>query len=572
MSPRLEPVKMHFLQNLFAAPLDLIMGPKRFLEDMWLDSGRSRALLLGFPAILIGLLGILIFALASFAKNDLEASYLAALERVSEEKEKIEIDQFDEGRLKQVADGDSSQSEEAEDPRDKLLSELRTEEDIYLKKLISMNNTEPEYRFRLAMAKLRTDPGQGISILKSLAPEDEAGFSKAHRYLANYYASLRASSQSDALANAELALAHSNFCLKRDKNDKLAKAIKAQLLMNQGRLNESYELFSELFEEEPVFYSQLLQINERMDRENLNQSILERALLSYNERLSREKLNNRNWVAVWQQMIGCYRELKDYERAAELLETEIDRLSTGGDAEDSPEMIQTVRPRRVFLQKLLANIYLNWTGSVLAEKNLDKATKLNGLELAKEAYRLGPTNPDVLRLITRLATDKDPEISDAAKEIYNPYEHFGAPAAVLNELGASSMQADDFDGAVRFFELARKKDPNNPMILNNLSYSWLRSKDQNAARALQLVDQGLRLISGNPRWGRYRSNFLDTRGTALMNLDRYEEAIAAFEKALTSRPEDVSLLKQLVQCYQKAGLDTSVLVSRIERLEDSGPE
>lgn len=563
---------MHFLQNLFAAPLDLILGPKRFIEDMWLESGRSRSLLLGFPAILIGVFGILVIGLAQFAKSDLEAGYVASLERVSEEKQKLEVEQFEEGRIQQVAEGGNDQSEEAEDPRDQKLDELRKEEDIYLKKLISMNKKEPEYRFRLAMAKLRTDPGHGISILKSLAPEDEAGYSKAHRYLANYYASLRASTQSEAIANAELALIHADYCLKRDKNDKLAKAIKAQLLMNQGRLNESYQLFNDLFEDEPVFYSQLLQINERMDRKDLNQSILERALLSYNERLSREKLNNRNWVAVWQQMIGCYRELKDYERAAELLEREIDRLSTGTDAEESAELLQTIRSRRVFLQKLLANIYLNWTGSVIGAQTPSKSEKLEGLRLAKEAYRLGPTNPDVLRLITRLATDKDPEISDAAKEVYDPYQHFGAPPSVLNELGTSAMQADDFDGAVRFFELARKKDPNNPMILNNLSYSWLRSNDQDANRALQLVDQGLRLISNNPRWSQYRSNFLDTRGTALVKLDRYEEAIAAFEKALTSRPNDINLLKQLVGCYQKADLDASVLVNRIKRLEESNEQ
>jgi Flp pilus assembly protein TadD len=175
-------------------------------------------------------------------------------------------------------------------------------------------------------------------------------------------------------------------------------------------------------------------------------------------------------------------------------------------------------------------------------------------------------------LISRLATDNDPEVAEAAKEVYNPYEHFGAPASVLNELGSAAMKKDDFDGAVRFFELARKKDPDNPMILNNLSYSWLRSNDQDANRALQLVDQGLRLISGNNRWGRYRSNFLDTRGTALVRLERYEEAIAAFEKALTTRPNDIGLLTQLTECYEKAGLDTSVLINRINRLKESGSQ
>ena len=63
---------MQFLRNLLAAPLELVMGPKHFIEDMWLESGRSRALLLGFPAFLVSLIGILVIAMAQFAKSDME--------------------------------------------------------------------------------------------------------------------------------------------------------------------------------------------------------------------------------------------------------------------------------------------------------------------------------------------------------------------------------------------------------------------------------------------------------------------------------------------------------------------
>ena len=557
---------MQFLQSIFAAPLDLIMGPKHFIEDMWLESGRSRALLLGFPAFIVSLIGVLVIGLAQFAKKDMEAGYVGVLERVVEEKERLEIELQDEGQVA-IAAGDESEGDS--DPRRQELLELRDEESIYLQKLISMNHEEPAYRFRLAMSKLRTDPAMGISILKNLAPEEEAGYADAHKYLAKYYASLRPSTQTEAIANSDLALTHADYSLKRDKTDNVSKAIKAQLLMKQDRLSEANQLFSELFEEEPQFYRQLLQINESMDRTDLNQSILERALLSYNERLSRGDLGDRQWVATWLQMVDCYRGLGNYERATELLVTEINRLTNETSSEQSKEFAERVGSRRVFLRKVLAGVYLSWAGSVVSDPNASKEDKLECLRLATEAYRLNQTDSNVLRLIARLATDKDEDISSAAKAIYNPYEHFAAPSAVLNELGAAAMQAGDFDGAVKFFELARKKDPNNPMILNNLSYSWLRNNDQDANRALQLVDQGLRLISSNPQWAKFSSNFLDTRGSALVKLERYEEAIAAFEKALTTRPNDVSLLEQLVECYQNTGLDTEVLISRIKRVKES---
>lgn len=561
---------MQFLQNLFAAPLDLILGPKHFIEDMWLESGRSRALLLGFPAFVVSLIGALVIGMAQFAKSDMEAGYVAVLERVVEEKERLEIQLQDEGHLAQIASVDDT--DEDADPRTLALAELRDEESIYLQKLISMNREEPAYRFRLAMSKLRTDPAHGISILKNLAPKDEAGYADAHKYLAKYYASLRPSTQAEAVANGDLALTHADFSLKRDKSDNVSKAIKAQLLMKQDRLKEANQLFSELFEVEPQFYRQLLQINERLERTDLNQSIVERALISYNERLSRGDLGDRKWVATWLQMIDCYRELGDFERAAELLEGEISTLTNAVSSDQPKKSAEKDGSRRVFLRKLLSGVYLSWAGSVASVKNATTDDKLNSLRLATQAYRLNQNDSNVLRMIARLATDSNEDVSNAAKAIYDPYEHFAAPSLVLNELGSAAMQGGDFDGAVKFFELARKKDPNNPMILNNLSYSWLRNNDQDANRALQLVNQGLRLIAGNSQWAKFRSNFLDTKGTALVKLERYEEAIASFENALTTRPNDVSLLEQLVECYQNAGLDTEVLINRIKRVEALEPE
>ena len=556
---------MQFLHNIFAAPLELLLGPKHFIEDMWLESSRSRALLLGFPAFLIGIVGALVIAMAQFAKSDMEAGYVAVLERVVQEKERLEVELRNEGQV--VGTGDDGAEDNA-DPRKQSLVELRDEESIYLQKLISMNQEEPAYRFRLAMSKLRTDPGVGISILKNLAPEDEAGYAEAHKYLAKYYASIKASKREDAVANGALALTHADFSLKRDKNDNVSKSIKAQLLLGQDRLSEANQLFTELFEDEPQFYRQLLQINKRLDRTELNQSILERALLSYNERLSRGELGDSKWVATWLQMIDCHGQLKDYERAVELLKEGIEQLNNGAET----ELSEKIASRRVFLKKVLGSVYLDWAGTVLSEQNDAKAGKLSSLRLATEAYRMNANDPNVLRMIARLATDRDTDVSDAAKAIYDPYQDFAAPGSVLNELGTAAMLAEDFGAAVKFFELARKKNPNNAMILNNLSYSWLRSDDQDANRALQLVDQGLRLISGNPQMVKFRPNFLDTRGTALIALSRFEEAIAAFENALSSRPNDINLLKQLVKCYENVGLDTTVLISRISRLEELDAE
>ncbi len=569
---------MNFLRNLLAGPIELISGPFRFFEDMWYESDKSRSLLLGLPAILVAVSGLAAFGFANYASGGLEESYLANMEQVSKERKQLDAEIQREGRVNRVAESEEGGGET--DPRKIRLKKLRDEEEIYLKKLISMNPVEQEYRYKLAVAKLSTDPAHGISIMQDLAPEDEAGYSKAHAFLANYYAQVRSNSQAQGEANRRLALKHAEHGLKRDKNDRTAKMIKANLLMREDQLVKSYELFNDLFQDDPSFYRALTQINERLDRQDRNQFVLSKALLAYNEMLSRGGQSPEDWVSLWQQMIGCYSQLEDFETATELLERELGRLKgemarEGGDLEGSAtETISDLSSRYKFLQKLLANVYLVSASKkvVAAKESGSKEDKMEGLRMATNAYRLttssnGQPHPDVLRVLTRLVLDDDPEVSAAAKEVYDPYQHYSAPPVVLNELGASAMQQEDYDGAVRFFELARKKDPKNPMILNNLAYAWLQRGDRDPERALQLVDEGLRFVSGRANLLRYRSHFLDTRGNALMYLNRYEEAIASFQKALSQRPDDVNLLEQMVICYEKTNLDPSVLVRRIERIK-----
>ena len=88
-------------------------------------------------------------------------------------------------------------------------------------------------------------------------------------------------------------------------------------------------------------------------------------------------------------------------------------------------------------------------------------------------------------------------------------------------------------------------------MLNNLAYSYLVCENRNPERALLLVDQALRILPENAE-GRetYLSHFLDTRGLALMQLNRMEEAAANFEVALKYRPNNKSILENLIKCYE----------------------
>ena len=116
----------------------------------------------------------------------------------------------------------------------------------------------------------------------------------------------------------------------------------------------------------------------------------------------------------------------------------------------------------------------------------------------------------------------------------------------------------DYDSAITYFERARKKQPRNSQILNNLAYSYLQSpENRNPEQALLLVDQAISNVNSTKITGKQRedvvASFFDTRGVALMQLSRYKDAAAAFEIAFRNRSTSKEIVERLIECYEKLG-------------------
>jgi Flp pilus assembly protein TadD len=175
-------------------------------------------------------------------------------------------------------------------------------------------------------------------------------------------------------------------------------------------------------------------------------------------------------------------------------------------------------------------------------------------------------NEYALRLLAFLGTLSG-EIGTAARKVYDPSTESDVPAAVLTELAGYAFQNDEFEKAIEYYEQARKKQPRNPQILNNLAYAYLKAEDRNPVRALLFVDQAIQ-YSGLLPAAEYQisiSNFYHTRGTALMQMDRLSEAAGEFEKALHSRPNNIELLKNLESVYQALNDERQAEVYRRRR-------
>jgi predicted Zn-dependent protease len=123
----------------------------------------------------------------------------------------------------------------------------------------------------------------------------------------------------------------------------------------------------------------------------------------------------------------------------------------------------------------------------------------------------------------------------------------------------------DLDSAVQHFEISRQHNMTFPGLLNNLAYAMTQTPDGDMDQALELVDQALRMMPGEPV-------IYETRGQVLLRQQKYQQAIADFERALASSAMRADAHDGLAEAYQQLGNaeKTAYHRSTAQRLRDAG--
>ena len=228
-------------------------------------------------------------------------------------------------------------------------------------------------------------------------------------------------------------------------------------------------------------------------------------------------------------------------------------------------------PRRVFLQRLIADTYIVWANTLANMRqsydDLSPQDQMQLLNLYTKAYSNNQEDVNVLQSLARLSLSSNPEVSAQARLIYDPNTDDDAPASVLNQLGNDALLKKRFAEAIKYYELAREKSPRDSAILNNLSFSYLVAEDnkRNPERALQLINEAIRSLPKNVD-PEEASKFLHTKATALKQQDRLQEALAVYERSLKSRPDHADTLRSLIECY--TGLAKRPPERYVERLAE----
>jgi putative PEP-CTERM system TPR-repeat lipoprotein len=108
---------------------------------------------------------------------------------------------------------------------------------------------------------------------------------------------------------------------------------------------------------------------------------------------------------------------------------------------------------------------------------------------------------------------------------------------------AVSLKMGNYNNSIEQYEWLRQKNPDNIVVLNNLSWAYHQVKD---ARALPTAERAYKLKPDNPA-------VVDTLGTILMEQGHTERGLKLLQKAVADAPNSLTIRFHLAQAWLKVG-------------------
>ncbi|MFO1061486.1 MAG: tetratricopeptide repeat protein [Dongiaceae bacterium] len=186
------------------------------------------------------------------------------------------------------------------------------------------------------------------------------------------------------------------------------------------------------------------------------------------------------------------------------------------------------------------------------------------LNAALELDKLGQTD-EALRQLDLLATERPDQVEPLLQRanILRSHERFAESAeaytkalALIPEAkpehwsvyyfrGIAYERSKQWPRAEADFRKALELQPDQPLVLNYLAYSWVE-QGQHLDEALDMLKKA---VAGRPNDG----YIIDSLGWIYFRLGKYEDAVSNLERAVELKPQDSTINDHLGDAYWKAG-------------------
>lgn len=333
-------------------------------------------------------------------------------------------------------------------------------------------------------------------LLDRLAPEESVGFDPAHRAKAIVLAQ-RIADGKETSNTMERLRRHLNRTNDRSPELLQAWGIYYQKLENHDKAIENFKAAAR---QNPLLFVPLSNYLSFLRRSSENEVILEEASKVFEDRLF----------------------IDESDESARINLANI--YSRTGRVDDAEQLLLSGNRNSPELRYSLASFYcMRYDLAKINGVSLEKQ-----LEILLDALTFDKNHPNAYSRLMKVYSSEDKTAEDIQR-IKNELRDIiatGKPSGLAHfVLSSILINEGDTEKAIFHLKQARKIDRRLAFTANNLAWLYAHQSPPDLETAMQFADEA---IKNNPIDGRFR----DTRGTILMKLKEYEDAISEFQIAL----------------------------------------
>jgi predicted Zn-dependent protease len=182
----------------------------------------------------------------------------------------------------------------------------------------------------------------------------------------------------------------------------------------------------------------------------------------------------------------------------------------------------------------------------IAQEDRSPRGLMRSFERLKDAMSVDPNNALLMSAVTRACIEAAESKENELVILREALVQGVSPDTAHFILGTIALQQGDIDQAMKHLEICAETNPNLPGLLNNLAHAICQEENADLERALRLSNAAVANLPNH-------TYLRETRGQILLRMERYSEAIADLEFALSSvelRPE---IRKSLAKAYSALG-------------------
>lgn len=184
----------------------------------------------------------------------------------------------------------------------------------------------------------------------------------------------------------------------------------------------------------------------------------------------------------------------------------------------------------------------------LAQTNTSPSGVMARFEHLRLAVDFDASSRAVIDAVTQACVDAEASDNQELAILKEAIVRGVSPDASHFILGTLALNENDFATAMHHLEIAVQSNPQLPGLLNNLAYAMCQQDGADLEKALAMSNAAARTSAGN-------AYVRETRGQILIKLERWSEAVADLEFALTESTLRALVRPSLAIAYDNLGQD-----------------